>query len=220
MRRTWLHRELARQIYEVTTLFTNNTDKLSTVLLVGGTDVATDLERCANGCSIIIGTPGRVHDILRRQDGPPTKNLEVCTRRPELCGGRVLTPEECDFQVLVLDEADTLLDLGFHDTINQILSFLPKQRRTGLFSATQVRHHSAHSWSVRRDYDEILSYPRGLSTYSIVRMLHNLFLSLSHCLLLLVSHVHARAKPLTPLFVSVPVPGSCLHGHALPCAAL
>ena len=80
MRRGWLDRELARQIYEVTTLFTNNTDKLSTVLLVGGTDVATDLERCANGCSIIIGTPGRVHDILRRQDGPPTKNLEVCSR--------------------------------------------------------------------------------------------------------------------------------------------
>ena len=42
-------------------------------------------------------------------------------------------------EVLVLDEADTLLDLGFQTTINQILSILPKQRRTGLFSATQTK---------------------------------------------------------------------------------
>jgi ATP-dependent RNA helicase DDX55/SPB4 len=42
-------------------------------------------------------------------------------------------------EVLVLDEADTLLDLGFQATINQILAMLPKQRRTGLFSATQTK---------------------------------------------------------------------------------
>jgi ATP-dependent RNA helicase DDX55/SPB4 len=41
--------------------------------------------------------------------------------------------------VLVLDEADTLLDMGFKDTINQLLAVLPKQRRTGLFSATQTK---------------------------------------------------------------------------------
>jgi ATP-dependent RNA helicase DDX55/SPB4 len=40
-------------------------------------------------------------------------------------------------EVLILDEADTLLDMGFKETINQILEYLPKQRRTGLFSATQ-----------------------------------------------------------------------------------
>lgn len=43
------------------------------------------------------------------------------------------------WQVLVLDEADTLLDMGFKDTINQLLAILPKQRRTGLFSATQTK---------------------------------------------------------------------------------
>lgn len=41
-------------------------------------------------------------------------------------------------EVLVLDEADTLLDMGFKQTLNEILSLLPKQRRTGLFSATQT----------------------------------------------------------------------------------
>lgn len=39
----------------------------------------------------------------------------------------------------MLDEADTLLDMGFKDTINQLLAVLPKQRRTGLFSATQTK---------------------------------------------------------------------------------
>ena len=41
--------------------------------------------------------------------------------------------------MLVLDEADRLLDLGFSTTINTILSFLPRLRRTGLFSATQTK---------------------------------------------------------------------------------
>lgn len=41
---------------------------------------------------------------------------------------------ECE--ILILDEADRLLDLGFRSTIDTILQFLPKQRRTGLFSAT------------------------------------------------------------------------------------
>lgn len=45
-----------------------------------------------------------------------------------------------DFQeVLILDEADRLLDLGFQKTLDTILSYLPRQRRTGLFSATQTK---------------------------------------------------------------------------------
>ena len=42
-------------------------------------------------------------------------------------------------EVLVLDEGDRLLSLGFERSINAILGFLPKQRRTGLFSATQTK---------------------------------------------------------------------------------
>lgn len=45
--------------------------------------------------------------------------------------------------MLVLDEADRLLDLGFTASINTILSYLPKQRRTGLFSATQTKEVDA-----------------------------------------------------------------------------
>jgi ATP-dependent RNA helicase DDX55/SPB4 len=42
-------------------------------------------------------------------------------------------------ELLVLDEADRLLDLGFEKTITTILQYLPRQRRTGLFSATQTK---------------------------------------------------------------------------------
>ena len=45
----------------------------------------------------------------------------------------------CLQEVLVLDEGDRLLSLGFEQSINAILGFLPKQRRTGLFSATQTK---------------------------------------------------------------------------------
>lgn len=47
---------------------------------------------------------------------------------------------ECILQeLLVLDEADRLLDLGFEKTLTTILQYLPRQRRTGLFSATQTK---------------------------------------------------------------------------------
>ena len=49
----------------------------------------------------------------------------------------------CLQEVLVLDEGDRLLSLGFEQSINAILGFLPKQRRTGLFSATQTKVYGA-----------------------------------------------------------------------------
>ena len=63
------------------------------------------------------GTPGRIIDMQVRCDRFSLRKVEV----------------------LVLDEADTLLDMGFRNIINQILASLPKQRRTGLFSATQTK---------------------------------------------------------------------------------
>lgn len=69
------------------------------------------------GCNIIIATPGRLLDLLTSFSGIDLKSLEL----------------------LVLDEADKLLDMGFSVTLSKILQHLPKQRRTGLFSATQTQ---------------------------------------------------------------------------------
>lgn len=86
-------------------------------LLVGGTvkvaqDLSTFLRTSPN---ILIGTPGRLAELLS--------------------SSHVHTPQS-SFEVLVLDEADRLLDQGFQNELQRILGFLPKQRRTGLFSAS------------------------------------------------------------------------------------
>ncbi len=65
---------------------------------------------------MLVGTPGRLDDIM-------TRSAALSVRRLEL---------------LVLDEADRLLSMGFKTQVSSILSRLPKQRRTGLFSATQT----------------------------------------------------------------------------------
>ncbi|EEB05598.2 ATP-dependent RNA helicase Spb4 [Schizosaccharomyces japonicus yFS275] len=87
--------------------------KLTAVNYIGGKDsVAQDIRLYKKTLpEIVIGTPGRINELL---DNISTKGLEI----------------------LILDEADTLIDMGFQKTLQSIISRLPKQRRTGLFSAT------------------------------------------------------------------------------------
>ncbi|TGZ83185.1 ATP-dependent rRNA helicase spb4 [Ascodesmis nigricans] len=91
--------------------------RIQPLLLLGGTtspahDLKNFLEQSPN---VLIGTPGRLNDLL---SSPHVH----CSND--------------SFEALVLDEADRLLDLGFKDTLTRIIARLPKQRRTGLFSAT------------------------------------------------------------------------------------
>ena len=116
-------RELATQIHEVIQVFLKHCDHLTSMLTVGGTNVTEDLNQYNDkGAHIIVGTPGRIEDILDRKSINTT---------PIAAGVKSL-------EVLILDEADRLLDLGFKETLNTIFSYLPKRRRTGLFSATQT----------------------------------------------------------------------------------
>ncbi|CAI8586858.1 unnamed protein product [Vicia faba] len=109
-------RELAGQIFEVL----NSVGKyhgFSAGLLIGGRkDVDTEKER-VNELNILICTPGR---LLHHMDETP--NFD-CSQ----------------LQVLVLDEADRILDSGFKRALNAIISQLPKRRQTMLFSATQTK---------------------------------------------------------------------------------
>ena len=113
-------RELAAQIYEVASHFTGQFLKQFRLLsIIGGVsvenkEVGTEFRK--KGGNLIIATPGRLEHVLRSVPQFNVKNLEV----------------------LVLDEADRLLDMGFQYSLTQILNYLPKQRRTGLFSATQT----------------------------------------------------------------------------------
>ncbi len=86
-------------------------------LLLGGTTTpAQDLSYfLTNSPNLLVSTPGRLLELLSSP--------------------HVHCPQS-SFEVLVLDEADRLLDLGFKDDLQKILTRLPKQRRTGLFSAS------------------------------------------------------------------------------------
>ncbi|CAM5161981.1 unnamed protein product [Eretmochelys imbricata] len=116
-------RELAVQIDEVLSHFTKHFPQFSQILLIGGRNPIEDIKKFKeHGGNIIIATPGRLEDLFRRKaDG---LDLASCVK---------------SLDVLVLDEADRLLDMGFEASLNTILDFLPKQRRTGLFSATQTQ---------------------------------------------------------------------------------
>uniref|UniRef100_A0A6A7FUY0 ATP-dependent RNA helicase n=1 Tax=Hirondellea gigas TaxID=1518452 RepID=A0A6A7FUY0_9CRUS len=116
-------RELATQIHDVLKTLLKSSKQVTTLLLVGGSKINDDLRNFEkNGAHIIVGTPGRIEDVFARTGK-----------------SGISMPLGCKFlEILILDEADRLLEMGFSDTINTILAYLPKQRRTGLFSATQT----------------------------------------------------------------------------------
>jgi superfamily II DNA/RNA helicase len=105
-------RELALQVKEQF-LKLNPNKSLKVLVLYGGADFLGQSHALKRGADIIIATPGRLIDFLMR-------------------GACVLN----DVNMVVLDEADRLLDLGFTIQINQILDYLPVERQTVVFSAT------------------------------------------------------------------------------------
>ncbi|CAB1428579.1 unnamed protein product [Pleuronectes platessa] len=116
-------RELALQISEVMQQFIQKFPQFTQILLIGGSNPIDDVEKIQDqGANIVIATPGRLEDMFRRkEDGLDFGSSVRC------------------LDVLVLDEADRLLEMGFAASLNTILGYLPKQRRTGLFSATQTQ---------------------------------------------------------------------------------
>ena len=111
-------RELASQIdVEAKKLTTYHPFRVACI--VGGVSMSKDLRRLrhTDGIDILVATPGRLIDHLKSDNGNIVKRL-------------------ASIQVLVLDEADRLLDMGFRPDIERILSFIPAHRQTLLFSAT------------------------------------------------------------------------------------
>lgn len=105
-------RELAMQIEENVKMFAANTD-LRVVVLYGGLGPKTQIEQIKKGVDIIVASPGRFMDIY--------------------LAGHIVTKT---LQVLVLDEADKMMDMGFMPQINRILEVVPVKRQNLLFSAT------------------------------------------------------------------------------------
>lgn len=110
-------RELAQQIETEAQTLTTFATQYRIACFVGGTNIGRDQKSVNTGCDIVIATPGRLLDLLQ--------NTQLATTIKSV-------------QMLVLDEADRLLDMGFQRDLDAILQFLParEQRQTLLFSAT------------------------------------------------------------------------------------
>lgn len=109
-------RELARQIHAEFERFTGAHDDLQNfkaALVYGGVAYTQQIQALKSGAQVVIGTPGRIIDHLERR---------VCTLE--------------QVKVLVLDEADEMLSMGFYPAMRSILRYLPSKRQSYMFSAT------------------------------------------------------------------------------------
>ena len=109
-------RELAMQIAADLGNFSKNIEKLSIAVVYGGADIKKQINALAKGAQVVVGTPGRTFDLIRR------KKLNVT-----------------GIQWLVLDEADEMLSMGFKDDLDGILKDTPIEKQTLLFSATMPK---------------------------------------------------------------------------------
>lgn len=105
-------RELALQINDVFTKFSKNT-RVTSMSVFGGVEQDPQIAKLAKGVDILITTPGRLFDLVSQ--------------------GYILLQQT---EILILDEADHMLDKGFIKDIRDLIRFLPKKRQTLFFSAT------------------------------------------------------------------------------------
>ncbi len=122
-------RELAAQIAENFETYGKYTE-LSMALLTGGTSMNDQIKKLERGVDVLIATPGRMIDLFER--------------------GKILLT---DIKILVIDEADRMLDMGFIPDIEKIIKLLPFNRQTLLFSATMAPE-------IQKLTEKFLSNPR------------------------------------------------------------
>ena len=109
-------RELAIQIAKDLKSFSKKLKKIKSVAVYGGSDYRTQIKALENGAQVVIGTPGRTLDLIKR------RKLDVS-----------------NIHTVVLDEADEMLNMGFQEDLDQILADTPDQKQTLLFSATMPK---------------------------------------------------------------------------------
>ncbi|KAI3444426.1 hypothetical protein Pfo_001091 [Paulownia fortunei] len=148
-------RELASQAAAEANTLLKYHPSIGVQVVIGGTRLTLEQKRMqANPCQILVATPGRLRDHIENTSGFATRLMGV--------------------KVLILDEADHLLDMGFRKEIEKIIAAVPKQRQTLLFSATvpQEVRQICHI-ALKRDHEFINTVQEGSEdTHSQVRQMH------------------------------------------------
>ncbi len=125
-------RELGLQIVSDLENYTESFKKLNIVAVYGGASISEQIRKVKRGAQIVVATPGRLIDLLGR------KAVNLST-----------------IQYVVLDEADEMLNMGFKEEIDEILSKTPETKITWLFSATMPREVRAIAKNYMSDPVEI-----------------------------------------------------------------
>ena len=125
-------RELADQVGKELRRLARFTDNIKILTLCGGVPFGPQLGSLEHGAHVVVGTPGRLLDHLRR-------------------GSLDLTR----LQTLVLDEADRMLDMGFQDEIGALIAATPRKKQTLLFSATYPEAIAAMSATIQHEPVEV-----------------------------------------------------------------
>ncbi len=136
-------RELAQQIEEVANAITART-RHTTAVIVGGLSYEPQKAALQRGCDLLVATPGRLIDLI---------NQGACDL------SRV--------EVLVLDEADRMLDMGFLPDMRRIISHTPDSRQTLLFSATLDEHVLEHTGNMVHDPARVQIAPKGTAADTV-----------------------------------------------------
>jgi len=137
-------RELAIQVAEAFQRYASHIKGFHVLPVYGGQDYAGQIRQLKRGVHVVVGTPGRVMDHMRKG----TLKLDA-------------------LQALVLDEADEMLRMGFIDDVEWILEQTPKQRQMALFSATMPREIQRIARRHLRDPQEIAIKARTATAATI-----------------------------------------------------
>ena len=126
-------RELCLQIADDLKDFARYMEGVRIVAVYGGTSIVNQINALNKGVQIIVATPGRLIDLMNRG----VAHLDAVNN-------------------VVLDEADRMLDMGFSESIDEILAGVPKDRNTLLFSATMSKEIEAIARNYLHDHKEIV----------------------------------------------------------------
>ena len=141
-------RELATQIYDSCRTYGAHLPNLRYAIVVGGVRQQPQVRSLAQGVDILVGTPGRVLDLIRQ---------------------RQLTLEKTE--ILVLDEADHMMDIGFIDAVRTMVDMIPNKRHTLFFSATMPKEIAELADEILFEPVTILA-PKSDDSGKIEQMLH------------------------------------------------
>ena len=140
-------RELCIQIAKDLAKYSKFVTGINILAVYGGSDIKTQIRSLNKGAHIVIGTPGRTKDLIKR------KKLNI---------GRIAR--------IILDEADEMLTMGFKEDLEMILSHTPKEKQTLLFSATMSQKVVAITQSYMNDPMKIAAAQMNITAENVEHM--------------------------------------------------